>query len=101
MVFLMVSNAWLTCNYSVEIPSSDPTDGLQLRGPSELVQSMPFLARFREAPSSNLGRNTKVYRGFPQSIEVNVGDSAVKYATTAFFHVPVTRRNRLQFLTRR
>jgi len=34
VVFLMVPNTWLTCN-SVEIPGSDPTAGLQLRGPSE------------------------------------------------------------------
>jgi len=78
VVFLMVPNTWLTSNYSVEAPSSDPGVGLQLRGPSMLVQAMPFLARFREVPSSNLGRNTQVHREFPQSIEVNFGDSVVK-----------------------
>jgi hypothetical protein len=76
VVFLMVPNT-LTCN-SVEIASSDRAAGLQLREPSETVQAMPFLARFREVPSSNLGRNTDVYRGFPQSIEVNFGDRSVK-----------------------
>jgi hypothetical protein len=78
VVFLMVPNTWLTCNYSVEIPSSDPVAGLQLRGPSESAQAIPFLARFREVPSSNLGRNTEVYRGFPQSIEIHDGDRAAK-----------------------
>jgi len=78
VVFLMVPNTWLTSDYSVEVPGSDPVVGLQLRGPSGLVQAMPFLARFRDVPSSNLGRNPEVHREFPQSIEVNVGDIAVK-----------------------
>jgi len=58
VVFLMIPSTWLTCNYSMAIPISDPAAGLHLRGPSELVQAMPFVARFREVPSSNLGRNT-------------------------------------------
>ena len=78
MIFLVAPNTWLNCNYSVEIPSSDPVAGLQLRGSSESVQTIPFLARFREVPNSNLGRNTEVYRWFPQSIEINEGDIAVK-----------------------
>jgi hypothetical protein len=78
VVFLMVPSTWLTCNYSVEIPSSGPAAGLQLRGQSESAEAMPFLTRFREVPSSNLGRSTEVYRGFPQSVDVNVGDSSVK-----------------------
>lgn len=59
MVFLMVPNTGLTSNFFVEVPSSNPAAGLQLRGPSELIQAVPFLACTGEVPSSNPGRNTE------------------------------------------
>lgn len=59
VVFLMIPNTWLTRIYSVETRNSDPAAGMQLGGPSVLVQSVPFLACIREVLSSNLDRNTE------------------------------------------